>query len=51
VQSKQFGDWKTQILPASKSSLAFDLKPELVAISAVDRCGNQSPPAVMKLAK
>lgn len=51
VQTKQFGDWKTQILPAGKTGIRLDLQPELIAISAVDRCGNQSPPAVMKLEK
>ena len=51
LQTKQFGDWKTQILPANTSGMKFDLQPELIAISAVDRCGNQSAPAVMKLEK
>ena len=51
VQAKQFGDWKTQILPGDRTSLAFDLKPEFVAVTAVDRCGNASAPAVLKLVK
>lgn len=51
VQSRQFSDWKTQILPGTASSLAFDLKPDFVAVTAVDRCGNASPPVVMQLAK
>ena len=51
VQTRQFGDWKTQILPANKNGLKFDMLPDLIAISAVDRCGNQSAPAVMRLEK
>jgi uncharacterized lipoprotein YddW (UPF0748 family) len=51
VQTKEFGDWKTRILPGDKSSQHFNFQPETVAVSAVDRCGNQSAPAVLKLAK
>lgn len=51
VQSKQYGDWKTDILPGHKSALHFALKPELVAVTAVDRCGNASPSVVLRLAK
>lgn len=51
IQSKQFGDWKTQILPGAQTSFSFDLKPDLVAVSAVDRCGNQSSPLVLQLVK
>jgi uncharacterized lipoprotein YddW (UPF0748 family) len=51
VQSRQFGDWQTQILPGQRSSLALDLKPELIAVSAADRNGNQSAPVMLKLVK
>lgn len=51
LQTKQFGDWKTQILPATRTGLKFDLQPELVAVTAVDRNGNTSSAAVMKLEK
>jgi uncharacterized lipoprotein YddW (UPF0748 family) len=51
VQAKQFGDWKTQVLPATQTSLRFGHKPEFIAVSAVDRCGNQSPVTVLKLAR
>jgi uncharacterized lipoprotein YddW (UPF0748 family) len=51
LQSRQFSDWKTQILPARSTRHTFNLKPDLVAVIAVDRCGNTSLPAVLKLAK
>lgn len=51
LQTKQFGDWKTQILPAAVGGYKFDMQPELIAVSAVDRCGNQSAPAVVGLEK
>jgi uncharacterized lipoprotein YddW (UPF0748 family) len=49
VQTRQFGDWKIQILPGDRKTLALNLKPELVAVTAVDRCGNASSPVVLKL--
>jgi len=49
VQSLQFSDWKTQILGGRTSSVHYDLKPEAVSVFAVDRCGNASPPVVLKL--
>lgn len=51
LQSREFSDWKTQIIPARSTTHTFSLKPDLVAISAVDRSGNASPPAVLKLTK
>jgi len=51
LQSLEFGDWKTRLLPASTTSHRFDHAPEFIAITAVDRCGNQSTPVVLKLEK
>jgi uncharacterized lipoprotein YddW (UPF0748 family) len=51
LQSLEFGDWKTRILPATTTSHRFEHTPEFVAVTAVDRNGNASVPAVMKLAK
>jgi uncharacterized lipoprotein YddW (UPF0748 family) len=51
LQSRQFSDWKTQILPANSTRHTFHMKPDLVAVIAVDRCGNTSQPAVLKQAK
>ncbi len=43
--------WNTEILPAHVESKSFSSKgdeplPELIAVAAVDRCGNESPRAV-----
>ncbi len=53
VHAKSEKGWTTQILPASVTELSFtagenEALPELVAVSAVDRCGNESPRAVVK---
>jgi len=41
--------WTTEILPADQTSRTFfDSKPDVVSISAVDRVGNESEPAVLK---
>ena len=40
--------WTTEILPAGQTSRTFfNSRPEVVAVSAVDRTGNLSSPAVM----
>jgi uncharacterized lipoprotein YddW (UPF0748 family) len=49
VQTRKAGQWKTEILPSNKDSYALNQPlPDVVAVSAVDRCGNLSPPAVME---
>ena len=41
--------WATEILPAHQMTRTFEnFKPELIAVSAVDRTGNLSSPAVIK---
>ncbi len=48
VQTRAEGVWKTEILPASKTSLSFSAtQPDAVAVTAVDRNGNASKQAVM----
>ncbi len=52
VQTKTGADWKLQILPGRvKVTESFDSRelPRYVAVSAVDRCGNASPPCVLEL--
>ena len=49
LQTKVGSQWYTEIIPGARSS--YTLKsgssgPETVAVSAVDRCGNQSEPVV-----
>jgi uncharacterized lipoprotein YddW (UPF0748 family) len=52
---EEFGDqWRTEILPAAQTNRSFltgDLRasPRTVALTAVTRLGNLSPPAVFKL--
>lgn len=50
VQARQDGAWSTQILPgaqeAAQDFAAGANAPDLIAVSAVDRCGNQSAPAI-----
>lgn len=43
------GVWTTEILPASQTTRTFyDSKPDIIAVSAVDHCGNESEPSVLK---
>jgi len=43
------GAWTTEILPANQTTRTFyDSKPDVVAVSAVDRSGNESEPSVLK---
>ena len=53
VQSKQAGVWRTEILPAEARSRSFPASADIeaVAVSAVDRCGNISVPAVLERGK
>ena len=46
LQTRAAGRWKTEILPGNARGRAWHGKmPEVVAVSAVDRNGNLSPPA------
>jgi uncharacterized lipoprotein YddW (UPF0748 family) len=50
LQTRQGEHWTTQILPAAKTSHAWDrAAPDAVAVSAVDRNGNVSSPAILSL--
>ena len=51
VQTKTFGDWKTEIFPKQTSAQSLTARPEAVAVSAIDRVGNASPPQVIELKK
>ncbi len=51
LQTYQFSDWKTEILAGGSTEKLLSLKPEQVALTAVDRCGNASSPASLKLTK
>jgi len=51
LQTYQFSDWKTEILPGNTTTHTLKLKPDRAALTAVDRCGNASVSAVVQLAK
>jgi len=52
LQTKESGVWKTQLLPATRISHVFtSTLPEAAAVTAVDRCGNASPPATLARTK
>jgi uncharacterized lipoprotein YddW (UPF0748 family) len=50
VQARAGGVWTTTVLRGTQSETVFTLanKPEAVAVSAVDRCGNTSPAVVVE---
>jgi hypothetical protein len=49
VQVKEFGVWKTIVLPSATANYVVSRNGTLVAVSAVDRAGNQSAPTVVRL--
>jgi len=52
LQWRKGREWKTEVLPAGRKSRRFGPDfPEAIAISAVDRYGNLSRPAVLELRK
>jgi hypothetical protein len=48
VQSRVDGKWKTEVLPGSTNSRIMNSRPEVVAVTAVDRSGNVSPAATFQ---
>jgi uncharacterized lipoprotein YddW (UPF0748 family) len=49
LQFRSHEVWTTEILPANQTSRTFsDFRPDLIAVSAVDRDGNESAPAALK---
>jgi uncharacterized lipoprotein YddW (UPF0748 family) len=51
VQSKSLGSWKTEMLPREYSAQIVTGRPDTVAITAIDRIGNASPPRVLEMRK
>ena len=50
LQTRIGGEWRTEILPANKTSRVWSgASPEVIAISLVDRNGNASPVAAVQL--
>jgi uncharacterized lipoprotein YddW (UPF0748 family) len=51
VQTKSFGNWKTEIFPRETSSQNLTSRPEAVAVTAIDRVGNASQSKVLEMRK
>lgn len=51
VQSKLYGDWRTEILPSEVTSTMAVGIPEAISVTAIDRVGNSSPPRVLEVKK
>jgi hypothetical protein len=50
VQKRAHGEWTTEILPATKTTLTCTgTPPEALAVSAVDRNGNLGAPTTLQL--
>jgi uncharacterized lipoprotein YddW (UPF0748 family) len=50
LQTRSHGTWSCELLPRSRLSTHLGASaPEVIAVSAVDRYGNQSRPAVLRL--
>jgi len=50
VQTRTGGEWKKEILPGAKTSRAWNgAPPEVVAVSAVNRNGQLSPPSMLQV--
>lgn len=51
LQTRIGQQWKTEILPAQTTSRSWQTPPDVIAITAVDRAGNASTPAVLSRKK
>ena len=50
LQTRQGTQWTTQLLPCSKRATALARPlPNVIAVTAIDRCGNATSPAVLEL--
>ncbi|MDB6019179.1 MAG: hypothetical protein JWR19_3668 [Pedosphaera sp.] len=50
LQTRVDNQWQTRILPGGTRSLSLTDSPDIVAITAIDRCGVASPPNVLQKA-
>ena len=51
VQTRTGTSWKTQIVPGDTTSASLPTPPAAIALTAIDRIGNASPPRVLELRK
>jgi hypothetical protein len=51
LQTRSGSEWTMEVLPQQQTSrvLRSGPPPEVVALTALDRCGNAGPPAVLEL--
>jgi hypothetical protein len=51
LQTRQGKDWTTEIIPGAFNARTFtrDKTPGLISLIAIDRCGNASPPASIRI--
>jgi hypothetical protein len=50
LQTRRKATWKSVLLPGATQTKVFSQgDPEVIAVRAVDRCGNLSPPVVIRL--
>jgi uncharacterized lipoprotein YddW (UPF0748 family) len=47
LQTRRGNQWSTEILPAKTQERRFEARPDVVAVSALDRAGNLSPAAIL----
>src|SRR5205823_4325001 len=47
LQTQRGGKWDAEILISGRTSRIFSDAPEVIAVTAVNRCGNSSAPAVV----
>ena len=50
VQTRTGGSWRLEVVPADRTKhvVAESAFPDLMAVRAIDRCGNASPPTLVK---
>ena len=49
VQTQSERDWRTEILPSSRTSRSWSNHPRAISVFAVDRVGQASPPTVLEI--
>jgi Uncharacterized protein conserved in bacteria len=51
VQQKVYNDWQTSLLSAQETSFKLNGTPEYISVTAIDRFGTASSPAVLQIRK
>jgi hypothetical protein len=49
IWQRREGDWRFAVQPAREAAVALDARTEAIAVSAVDRLGNESARAILRL--